>query len=391
MWRRAISLLWLLAAAVVLFIGFALFGRPDQVHESVERAGELASAAGDLIADRDADDDDDDEGGANHAAIEDDDDDDRDDDDEATRVVVVDGVPVVFLDDEDRQRVGIETAMLARTEHRAEIVAMASVVDIQPMLAHRGQCLGAVYEVELAQTRLAAAEREYERLRKLNQDDGNVAAKRVQEAEAKVQIDRVSLNQSQAALDTLVNEARQSWGPVLAEWLIGEQVPALTRLVENEDVMLLVVLPRGESLPADVPQAWISSLQDNGDQQLAHFLSRAPYTDRLAQGESYFYRTAADGLRAGMRAEARIATNAVAADGVLIPDSAVVWALGQAWAYLALDDDHFARIPVATDRELADGWFVTDGVAPGERIVVTGAQTLYAEEFRWQVFEEDDD
>ena len=92
-----------------------------------------------------------------------------------------------------------------------------------------------------------------------------------------------------------------------------------------------------------------------------------------------------------MRAEARIVSADASTIGVLVPDSAVVWALGEAWAYLALDDSHFARIGVDTDIELADGWFVTDGIAPGEKIVVTGAQTLYAEEFRWQVFEEDDD
>ncbi len=259
------------------------------------------------------------------------------------------------------------------------------------MLVHRGQCLSAVYEVELARTRLAAAEREYERLRKLNQDDGNVAAKRVQEAEAKVRVDRVSLDRAQAALDTLINEARRGWGTVLAEWLIGEQMPALTRLVDGDEVMLLVVLPRGETLPETGSNAWVTTLRDGAEQRMAHFVSDAPYTDPLAQGESYFYRTDAAGLRAGMRVEARVTAEGTSASGVLVPDSAVVWALGEAWAYLALDDSHFARIPVATDTELPDGWFVTEGLSHGGRIVTTGAQTLYAEEFRWQVFEEDDD
>jgi len=379
MLRRLPSLIWVIGiGALIAFVGFVLFGRPAEVHDAVETASELAVAAGDLIAE-------------DATADHDDDDDDDDDAEVATRVEVVDGVPVINLGDEDRERVGIETAVLTNVDHRPEIVATAQVVDIQPMLAHRGQCLGAVYEVELARTRLAAAEREYNRLRKLNQDDGNVAAKRVQEAEAKVQIDRVSLDQAQAALDTLINEARQGWGTVLAEWLIGEQIPALTRLVDGEEVMLLVVLPRGETLPASDASAWVSTLQDGAEQRVAQFVSGAPYTDPLAQGESYFYRTDADGLRAGMRAEARIAAASSSISGVIVPESAVVWALGEAWAYLALDDSHFARIPVATDTELTNGWFLTEGLTPGEQIVVTGAQTLYAEEFRWQVFEEDDD
>ncbi len=246
-------------------------------------------------------------------------------------------------------------------------------------------------EVAVAGWRKPAARREYTRGRTRTADGGNVGAKRVQEAEAKVQIDRVSLDQAQVALDTLINAARQGWGAVLAEWLIGEQVPALTRLVDGDEVMLLVVLPRGETLPVSGSSAWVSTLQDGAEQRVAQFVSSAPYTDPLAQGESYFYRTDAHGLRAGMRAEAHVVTSAASTSGVLIPDSAVVWALGEAWAYLALDDSHFARIGVATDIELADGWFVAEGLAAGERIVVIGAQTLYAEEFRWQVFEEDDD
>ncbi len=92
-----------------------------------------------------------------------------------------------------------------------------------------------------------------------------------------------------------------------------------------------------------------------------------------------------------MRTILPIPADAAPRRGVIVPDSAVVWALGRSWAYRALDDEHFARIAIATDIERVGGWFVSAGIAPGERIVVVGAQTLYAEEFRWQVFEEDDD
>ena len=317
MLRRLTSLAAIIGVgAVILVVGIMLFDRPEEVHEAVESAIDLASAAGELLAD-DATHDDDDDDGDDVAAHGDDDD---DDDEAGTRVEVVDGVPVIFLSDEDRERVGIETTPLAGRDHRPEIVATASVVDIQPMLAHRGQCLGAVYEVELARARLAAAEREYDRLRALNQDDGNVAAKRVQEAEAKVQVDRVSLQRAQAALSTLINEARQGWGTVLADWLIGEQKPELSRLVDSEDVLLLVVLPRGETLPANGSDAWVTTLQDGAERRPASFVSNAPYTDPLAQGESYFYRTDASGLRAGMRVEVRVAVADSSTKGVLVPD-----------------------------------------------------------------------
>ena len=46
---------------------------------------------------------------------------------------------------------------------------------------------------------------------------------------------------------------------------------------------------------------------------------------------------------------------------------------------------------VPTDAEIDGGWFVEDAVAPGEKLVVAGAQMLFAEEFRWQIRDEDDD
>ena len=64
---------------------------------------------------------------------------------------------------------------------------------------------------------------------------------------------------------------------------------------------------------------------------------------------------------------------------------------GKAWAYVQIDDALFLRRAVTTERETPEGWFVDEGFAPGDHLVITGAQMLLSEEFRWQIQGDDDD
>ena len=318
---------------------------------------------------------------------------DNDDDHEEpeTRVEIVDGMPVVALDQEDRIRAGVETVVLQPATFRPQVTANGTVVDIRPLLVHRGTCLAAVHEVQRARTRLTIARREHQRLSALNEDGGSIAAKRVQVAEAQVSLDRVAVATAETRRDALIGEARLSWGSVVAGWLLDAKASDINALIDGETILVHAVMPVGKTLPGDLTDVRLSTARGATGERPAAYVSAAPYTDPLIQGESHFFRADASGLRAGMRTLLHLPLGTAPRRGVIVPDSAVVWALGQSWAYLALDDEHFARIPVATDIERPGGWFVADGIAPGERIVVTGAQTLYAEEFRWQVFEEDDD
>ena len=359
----------MVVTAVVVAIGFA-------VYWTVARNPEIAKNLVGELLDEDS------------AEVDHDDDDDAESE---TRVEIVDGVPVVALDEEDRVRAGVETAVLQPATFSLRLTANGTVVDIRPLLVHRGTCLAAVHEVERARTHLTIARREFQRLSALNADGGSIAMKRVEEAEAQVRLDRVAVTSAESRRDTLIGEARQGWGPVVAAWLLDAEASDIQALIDGESVLVHAVMPIGEALPGDLTDVRLSTARGATGERPASYVSAAPYTDPLIQGESHFFRADASGLRAGMRIILHLPLGTAPRRGVIVPDSAVVWALGQSWAYLALDDEHFARIHVATDIERPGGWFVADGIAPGERIVVTGAQTLYAEEFRWQVFEEDDD
>jgi len=66
--------------------------------------------------------------------------------------------------------------------------------------------------------------------------------------------------------------------------------------------------------------------------------------------------------------------------GVVIPRDAVVRAEGRGWVYVAGDKNDFTRKEIALDHVAENGWFVTNGVAANEPVVVSGAQALLSEE-----------
>ena len=61
---------------------------------------------------------------------------------------------------------------------------------------------------------------------------------------------------------------------------------------------------------------------------------------------------------------------------MIVPDNAVVRSGERAWVYKQTGDSNFARREITANRPVAGGWFVTNGVAADDRVVVTGAQDI---------------
>ena len=77
--------------------------------------------------------------------------------------------------------------------------------------------------------------------------------------------------------------------------------------------------------------------------------------------------------------------------GVIIPKSALIWYMDQAFVYLKTAEDTFSRRTLEHYSASADGYFIPDAIKPGEQIVTKGAQMLLSEELRGQIPSEDDD
>ena len=77
--------------------------------------------------------------------------------------------------------------------------------------------------------------------------------------------------------------------------------------------------------------------------------------------------------------------------GVIIPKSALIWYMDQAFVFLKTTEETFSRRTLDHYLASADGNFIADAIKPGEQVVTKGAQMLLSEDLRGQIPKEDDD
>ncbi len=313
------------------------------------------------------------------------------DDDEGvmpSRVEKVDGLNGVRLSPEAQAHTGLRVEALAAHQYRAESLATGKVLDAGPLLELRVAYNDALREVAAGEAAIAVSARAVERLRVLHREDANVSARQLQEAEAQIAAERARLGGAQARVQAVRNRAAQQWGPELADRvLLGEEALA-EQLISREQVLLLLTLRAGEHLGSDADVVLVGPTGDRANARNAFRVGPAAQTD--TQGETWIFRTAGEGLRIAMRLDAWIPQTGVPDAGVEVPATAVIWHANRPWVYVQVEGDLFVRRPLANHAETRAGWFVHDGFAPGDKVVVSGAQMLFSEEFRANIPSEDE-
>lgn len=296
----------------------------------------------------------------------------------------------VHLSQSAQAAAGIETRTLTATHRRPGFAALAEVTALGPLLEQRAAVLTARAARKAAQAQVAASSDSFKRLQALHADNGNISTRVLAEARAAHRVDVAHLAGAQARLETRLLKLSQTWGQALAGWALGaaaqSQWPAL---LERSQVLLLLTLPAGRVLAAGVDQVRV--VAPGGAGRGAQVIGPAPGGSDLGPGPTWWLRTAAHGLRSGMRLQARVPAAAAPQNGVVLPMAAIVWRAGRPWAYVLTAPETFERRPVVGEPTAAGGWFVTRGFAAGDALVITGAQTLLGQELRGLIPEEDDD
>lgn len=317
-------------------------------------------------------------------------DDDDDDDDAPSRVELVSGRPVVRLSEEQQRASGIVTEALQSATLLPEISARATVVDLSPLLELRAEVNVAAAQRDAARRALSTSRSIFEQLRQLHAEGGNVSARAVSEAEARMLAEQATMQTAEVRIADLRTAASQRWGEMLVGAALADS-PAFQRLRQREEALLLVTLPPAQMLPEQSQNVFVAHEGRRSEAREAHFIDSAPSADATLQGETYFYQTAAHRLRIGMRLDVWIPVSDRALTGVKVPNSAIVWHAGSPWAYTQQEDGGFIRHQLQVPQETAEDWFVGDDVLQaGQQVVVSGGQMLLSEEYRWSIPDEDD-
>jgi hypothetical protein len=300
----------------------------------------------------------------------------------------------------------LQTITLEPVDHHAEFTAHGKAVNIQPLIELRHRYLVALSEHGGATARFKQAEQNIQRQQDLYHE-GATSKRNLQVQQAQWQTDKAQVEASGAQGKAIAAEARLNWGEKLTEWALAKDSDKLSAFLSGQKTLLQITLPVNKQLASDISSIAVEASGNRSAASKAELISAAPQTDTTAQGESYFFQT--DGrrnctrqscgihtipgdnhIRTGMRVAAWIPEQGENQSGVVIPKSALIWHLDQAFVYIKTAAEQFSRRTVDQYSTTADGYFVSSGINAGEQLVVTGGQMLLSEEFRGQIPNEDD-
>jgi hypothetical protein len=312
----------------------------------------------------------------------------NDDDKQQSKVHFAEGQPIIYLDDKTQSVSGIQITTLQPVNYHAEFTANGKAINIQPLLALRNQYLLTLAERRSATAKFNHAEQNIKRQQDLFRH-GVTSKHNLQSQQSQWQADKSQLDAVHFQGQAIYNEALLNWGKKLTEWVVSTDSNKLNDFLSGRQTLLQITLPANKHLPDDIQTIYIEPSGFRGSANKASLISAAPQTDISTQGESYFFQTTGTHIRTGMRIAAWIPERNEERLGVIIPKSALIWYMDQAFVYIKTDREKFSRRNIDHFSATADGYFVSNELNPGDQLVTTGGQMLLSEEIRGQIPNED--
>ena len=271
----------------------------------------------------------------------------------------------VSLKPEEVEKLGIQTTPAQQITSAPEASGFAVV------LAHE-TIAQALAELRTAAAAARQSQAALGRVKRLAGTPGAMPAETVEGAEEKAAADEATLDLSRQRLSSTFGQNPR--------WAHGEITPELRALSSGQKKLVRVTFPLGAvgaELPAQLRLAHLGASQA-GQSWLARGVWSAP-ADATVPGRSFFAVLDSAEASEGEHLMAWVPVGAPE-PGVLIPAAAAVMSQGQFWCYIEKKPGTFVRTGFDASRSTPDGYFVTEGVSPGERIVTTAAGQLLARE-----------
>lgn len=276
------------------------------------------------------------------------------------------GEVLLKLDKEAQNHAGLKAAALEGLEIYPEIKGFGRVLDPSALATQ-------LVEIGAAKATLEASRKEYERLKTLHSQNQNVAARALEAAEAAAKRDEILFQAAQARLMV-------GWGKSVTE---RKELPGLVdSLISVKSAIVRIDLAVGQALRGVPTAIRIKPLVSEETFFDAEFLGLAPKADPQIQGQGFLFLVQTNGLAPGTAVTGYLKIPGPAKKGVSVPNTALVRFESEVFVYLQISEDTFRREEAKLDTPTAKGWLVTEGLKPGEKVVVAGAQQLLSEELK---------
>lgn len=307
------------------------------------------------------------------------------------RISVENDITIVTISTDAQRQSSIETSTLSQTNYLEKTTALGTTVSLDTLIDLRTRYFQAISDTASARAAVANSRQDAARMQILNQDNRNISDRAVMSAEAILKSDEARLQAAETLARNLKDAIRQQWGDTLTNEATQVSHSGFARLLSYKEILLRITMPFETQAIGPGVVLYVSPVGSSGPAIEAKYVSVAPLVDLTMPGKTYFFRAPADNLRAGMRLSVQLQGVESPLKGVIIPNSAIVWYGGKAWAYRKESDTRFVRLPVNTRFEAENGWFNEAVFRAEDEVVTTGAQLLLSEEFKYQITNENDD
>lgn len=276
-----------------------------------------------------------------------------------------------------QKETGLGTELLKPVVRQVEAEAYGFVLDPAPLSMLNSDLLS-------AQAALDPSEAQYRRTRRLYAEHKNASLRDLQSAQA-------TYLSNKARLQALEQQLRDRWGLEIARMDPRARGALVSALIDRREAIVRVTAPIGDALVAPPRRAEVFVLGHERQPLAARAIYYAPAINPRMQGQAFLMliSTKRFPVRPGVAVSASVPASDKAEQGVIVPRSAVLRYSAREWVYQELDGERFVRREIVPTEITGEGYFVTKDLAPGMRIVVTGAQTLLSQELKAQIHVED--
>lgn len=290
---------------------------------------------------------------------------------------------------------GIKTEKIKVATHAKTITSYGNVLSMDSLIEQKNKLNEIKNQIDILKNEFIRDKRNYERFKSLNEDNKNISDKALLESQVAYETTKFNLTKSQALTDGLEQNIRTQWGDKILDMIKSpDKNNILDFLLHDKARLIRITL--SSNFTNDVPKEISLSLIDNpSDNFIAKYLSDAPQLDKNLQGKTYFYVSFNNQLRFDSRLIVSVSQSNFSNDTyklLFIPKESIVWNAGKAWIYIKTATDKFIRKSIDTSNEDNDGWIIIeDQIKENDEIVLSGAQLMLSEEFKYQIKNENDD
>ncbi len=271
----------------------------------------------------------------------------------------------VALTAEQIKKIGLTTQGVDKVDYTDEVAGYGSVIAHETIATAAAEL--ATADATARQSRSALAR-----------------SKRLANTPGALSTDVEETNLRQSAVDeAALTLARQRLSATFGQsppWKDDSNDALLRQLANGTSKLVRVTFPLGE-LPGGTPKSLRAAHIGAAQGETGWDMTRvwpAP-ADASVPGRSFFAVLKGSDAGEGERLLVFAPVGGVES-GMLIPAAAAVVSDGKFWCYVEKKPGTFERTEIAVDKPFHGGYFVTQGIAAGDKIVMHGAALLLAQE-----------